>query len=175
MFKSFEIISKIDVDAKSLSMIYTPGVGVSCQKIAEDVENSWVLTNRINSIAVISTDYTKSLKRAIFLKDALQIDAYPFEISDLSQIKFVVENLEPSFKGFDLSLCDNLENISFDIELPVLTNQKVDLKDFFGTISQAQIKEIAEAKMPDLNCSTIESAMNIVAGQCRSMGVKVEE
>ncbi|MFQ6730216.1 MAG: 50S ribosomal protein L11, partial [Alphaproteobacteria bacterium] len=40
---------------------------------------------------------------------------------------------------------------------------------------KAQIKEIAEAKMPDLNCSTIESAMNIVAGQCRSMGVKVEE
>lgn len=136
MFKSFEIISKIDVDAKSLSMIYTPGVGASCQKIAEDVENSWVLTNRINSIAVISTNYEKSLKRAIFLKDALQIDAYPFEISDLSQIKFVVENLEPSFKGFDLSLCDNLENISFDIELPVLTNQKVDLKDFFGTISR---------------------------------------
>ena len=48
-------------------------------------------------------------------------------------------------------------------------------RDFVGTISKAQIKEIAEAKMPDLNCSTIESAMNIVAGQCRSMGVKVEE
>ena len=48
-------------------------------------------------------------------------------------------------------------------------------RDFVGTISQAQLKEIAEAKMPDLNCSTIESAMNIVAGQCRSMGVKVEE
>ena len=101
MFKGFEIVSKIDVDAKSLSLIYTPGVGASCRKITEDVENSWVLTNRINSIAIISTDYEKSLKRAIFLKDALQIDAYPFEISDLSQIKFVVENLEPSFKGFD--------------------------------------------------------------------------
>lgn len=48
-------------------------------------------------------------------------------------------------------------------------------RDFVGTISKAQVKEIAENKMPDLNCSTIESAMNIVAGQCRSMGVKVEE
>ena len=48
-------------------------------------------------------------------------------------------------------------------------------RDFVGTITKAQIKEIAENKMPDLNCSTIESAMNIVAGQCRSMGVKVEE
>ena len=48
-------------------------------------------------------------------------------------------------------------------------------RDFIGTLTKAQIKEIAEAKMPDLNCSAIESAMNIVAGQCRSMGVKVEE
>ena len=62
-----------------------------------------------------STDYEKSLKRAIFLKDALQIDAYPFEISNLSQIKFVVENLEPSFKGFDLSLCENIDNIPFEV------------------------------------------------------------
>ena len=48
-------------------------------------------------------------------------------------------------------------------------------RDFVGTISKAQIEEIAKNKMPDLNCSTIESACNIVAGQCRSMGVKVEE
>ena len=48
-------------------------------------------------------------------------------------------------------------------------------RDFIGTLTKAQIKEIAENKMPDLNCSTVESAMNIVAGQCRSMGVKVEE
>jgi len=48
-------------------------------------------------------------------------------------------------------------------------------RDFVGTISKEQVKQIAESKMPDLNCSTIESAMNIVAGQCRSMGVKVEE
>ncbi len=48
-------------------------------------------------------------------------------------------------------------------------------REFVGTISQDAIKTIAEGKMPDLNCSTIESAMKIVAGQCRSMGVKVEE
>jgi large subunit ribosomal protein L11 len=47
-------------------------------------------------------------------------------------------------------------------------------RDFVGTITKAQIEEIAKNKMPDLNCSTIESACNIVAGQCRSMGVKVE-
>jgi large subunit ribosomal protein L11 len=48
-------------------------------------------------------------------------------------------------------------------------------REFIGTLNKSQIKEIAEFKMPDLNCSTIESAMNIVAGQCRSMGVKVED
>lgn len=43
-----------------------------------------------------------------------------------------------------------------------------------GKITSAQVKEIAEAKMPDLNCSTVESAMQMVAGQARSMGIKVE-
>ena len=35
--------------------------------------------------------------------------------------------------------------------------------------------EIAETKMPDLNAATVEAAMSMVAGTCRSMGVKVEE
>ncbi len=42
-----------------------------------------------------------------------------------------------------------------------------------GTISWGQVKEIAEVKMPDLNAFKIESAMKIVAGTARSMGVKV--
>jgi large subunit ribosomal protein L11 len=43
-----------------------------------------------------------------------------------------------------------------------------------GTISMAEVKKIAEQKMPDLNCSGLDAAANIVAGQCRSMGIKVE-
>lgn len=42
-----------------------------------------------------------------------------------------------------------------------------------GSISWLQIKEIAEGKMTDLNCFTIESAMKIIAGTARSMGVKI--
>jgi large subunit ribosomal protein L11 len=42
-----------------------------------------------------------------------------------------------------------------------------------ATISWDQIKVIAEDKMPDLNAFTIESAMKMVAGTARSMGVKV--
>ncbi len=44
-----------------------------------------------------------------------------------------------------------------------------------GKITKAQVKEIAEQKMPDLNCSTVEAAMNMVMGQARSMGIEVVE
>lgn len=43
-----------------------------------------------------------------------------------------------------------------------------------ASITWDQVKEIAESKMPDLNCFTIASAMKMVAGTARSMGVKVE-
>lgn len=44
-----------------------------------------------------------------------------------------------------------------------------------GSITMAQVKEIAQKKMPDLNCSTVESAMQQVIGTARSMGVSVKE
>ncbi len=43
-----------------------------------------------------------------------------------------------------------------------------------GTVKWDQVRTIAEAKMVDLNCFTIESAMNMVAGTARSMGITVE-
>ena len=42
-----------------------------------------------------------------------------------------------------------------------------------GTITQAQIREVAEEKMADLNAASVEAAMKTVEGTCRSMGVKV--
>lgn len=42
-----------------------------------------------------------------------------------------------------------------------------------GTITKAQVQEIAEIKMADLNASSIEQAMKIIEGTCRSMGVEV--
>ena len=44
-----------------------------------------------------------------------------------------------------------------------------------GTVTQAQLRKIAEIKMPDLNCDTIESAGAMVAGAARSMGVTVAD
>jgi large subunit ribosomal protein L11 len=42
-----------------------------------------------------------------------------------------------------------------------------------GKVSWDQIRQVAEAKMPDLNCFTIESAMSMVAGTARSLGLEV--
>jgi len=42
-----------------------------------------------------------------------------------------------------------------------------------GKVTKAQIRKIAEIKMPDLNCDSIESAMAMVAGAARSMGLEV--
>jgi large subunit ribosomal protein L11 len=47
-------------------------------------------------------------------------------------------------------------------------------KNKIGTITSAQVRQIAETKMPDLNCHDVEAAMKTVAGTARSMGVKVE-
>ena len=43
-----------------------------------------------------------------------------------------------------------------------------------GSVTKAQVRKIAEIKMPDLNCDSIESAMAMVAGAARSMGLEVE-
>ena len=50
------------------------------------------------------------------------------------------------------------------------TNQK----QIVGTITADQVREIAEYKMPDLNANDVESAMKIIAGTARNMGIKVE-
>lgn len=44
-----------------------------------------------------------------------------------------------------------------------------------ATITKAQVKEIAELKMPDLNAASVEAAMSMVAGTARSMGIVVSE
>ena len=48
-------------------------------------------------------------------------------------------------------------------------------RDKVGAVTKAQVQEIAEKKMKDLNCDTIEAAMRMVEGSARSMGVEVRE
>jgi len=47
--------------------------------------------------------------------------------------------------------------------------------DSIGTLTKDQLRQIAEIKLPDLNCYDVEAAMNIVAGTARNMGIKVED
>ena len=47
-------------------------------------------------------------------------------------------------------------------------------RDVAGSVTKAQVKEIAQQKMKDLNCTTIEAAMKMVEGSARSMGLEVK-
>lgn len=136
-YKSIEYIPKIEPESlEILSLIYTPGVGHACMEIKDNDGLSYMYTNRENSVAILSFDYEKSLKRAIFLKDSLNIDAYPFEVTK-DDLKLVVENIYPNFCGIDLTLIsEEVEDMAFNIEIPVLKNSGIDIKDFFKPFSK---------------------------------------
>ncbi len=147
-FKGINIIPKVSVDNREeLSLVYTPGVGSSCLKIKENIDASYIYTNRINSVAVISESYQKALQRAIFLKNVLLIDAYPLCINEMTKenLEFIVNNIEPNFNAIDLSCVEiDKDNLSFNVKIPVLTKPTNDLKGFFGCVAR-------NAFMPDLN------------------------
>ena len=48
-------------------------------------------------------------------------------------------------------------------------------RDKAGVVTRAQVKEIAEKKMKDLNCDTVEAAMRMIEGSAKSMGIEVRE
>ncbi len=51
---------------------------------------------------------------------------------------------------------------------------KMPQKEFVGKVTMAQVKEIAQRKMPDLNCLDVDSAVSQVIGTARSMGIEVK-
>jgi large subunit ribosomal protein L11 len=60
-----------------------------------------------------------------------------------------------------------LRELGIEKGSPTPNRQKV------GSVTKAQVKKIAEIKMPDLNANTVEQAMAMVAGTARSMGIEV--
>ena len=142
-----KFVPKVKVtDKHSLAVIYTPGVAAACLQIVENKNAAFDYTNRENTVGVFAFEYETALKRAEFLKNALNIDAVPLEIGteNPDEIKFVVENLEPTFGAMDLSLlAEHVQNVSFDVEIPVLTGQTENLKEFFLCVSK-------NAFIPDL-------------------------
>ncbi len=139
----FEIATKIPIkDSYSLSLAYTPGVGRSCMEIKNNVDKSFELTNRANSIAVI-TDCSNFIDfeninplcaipvvetKAIFYKEFANIDAYPIVVNthNIEEIAQIISNLTPTFAGFDLDdfLPERtaiLENwFNDDLKMPIL-------------------------------------------------------
>ena len=76
------------------------------------------------------------------------------------------------------------KSFSFETKLPPVTyflkksmnlkaGSKLPGKESAGTITQKQIREIAEAKMKDLNANDVEAAMLMIEGSARSMGIQV--
>ena len=55
------------------------------------------------------------------------------------------------------------------------TASSVPNKTKVGKLTKAQVEEIAKIKLPDLNCTSLESAMSMIKGTARSMGITVEE
>lgn len=47
-------------------------------------------------------------------------------------------------------------------------------KEIVGTLTKEQLKEIAEIKLPDLNCYTVEEAMKIIEGTAKNMGIEIQ-
>lgn len=60
-------------------------------------------------------------------------------------------------------------------KLGIAAGSGVPNKTKVGTLSRAQLREIAEQKMPDLNANDVDGAMKIISGTARSMGVAVKE
>lgn len=60
-------------------------------------------------------------------------------------------------------------------ELGLEKGSGVPNKEKIGTLTKEQVKKIAQTKMPDLNAASLESAMKMVAGTARSMGVIIKE
>ena len=140
-YNGFKTIPKVSInDHDALSLVYTPGVGASCLQIEKNPEAATVYTNKINSVAVIAFDYEEALKRSIFLKSVLLIDAYPLVVKkDILKVdlKLAVENIYINFCAIDLSLIqDFVSDIDFRVDIPVLKTPVSDLKDFFGAIAR---------------------------------------
>jgi malate dehydrogenase (oxaloacetate-decarboxylating) len=149
-----EIVSKIEVDTnKKLALVYTPGVAKSSMEIYEKPDRVFDLTNRSNSIGVISYNYEDSFKRAIFIKETYNIDAYPFEIKKTTKedLDFVIKNIMPNFMGVDTAL---IEGKPYDSENTIPTQSRccffegniedleaIKLRELFGGVVETKIVE----------------------------------
>lgn len=165
--KTIEIVPKIEVNSKEkLALVYTPGVANSSNAIYQDYDKVFDLTNRSNSVAVLSFSYNESLKRAVYLKETYGVDAYPLEIKEAGlpadvlarkkEIDFVINNIMSNFMGVDTALIEGrVWNSEFDIPVRskgcVLSDdikpenlEAVELRRLYGGVIETKIVDAPE-------------------------------
>ena len=76
-------------------------------------------------------------------------------------------------KSFTFIMKTPLATVLIKKAAKLTSGSKLPGRDKAGAVTKAQVREIAEAKMKDLNCDTIEAAMKMVEGSARSMGLDV--
>ncbi|MDO5436997.1 MAG: NADP-dependent malic enzyme [bacterium] len=161
--KTIEIVPKVKVkNNKILSLVYTPGVSKSCLKIKENIEKVFELTNRSNSIAVLSYDYEMSVKRAMFIKETRTTDAYPLVIRECSKedLEMVKEAILPNFMGVDTTLTEGLpyDNQEFiptcskgcilPDTMKIEDMEPLELRSAFGGVLETRITESIDFRKP---------------------------
>ncbi len=161
--KVIEIVPKVEVkNNKILSLVYTPGVSKSCLKIKDNLDKVFDLTNRSNSIAVLSHDYEDSLKRAMFIKEVRTTDAYPLVIRECSNedLQMVIDAIMPNFMGVDTSLLEGKPYNNFDFiptqskgcvlpdTLKIEDMEPVELRSAFGGVLETQISNLIDYRKP---------------------------
>ena len=77
-------------------------------------------------------------------------------------------------KSFEFAIKTPPASVLLKKAAKIQKGSSVPNKDKVGTVTMAQLHEIAEAKMADLNCYDVESGAKIIAGTARSMGLVVE-
>lgn len=101
--------------------------------------------------------------------------AFNAETADKGNTIIPVEITVYEDKSFDFICKTPPAAVLIRQALGIQKGSGVSQRDKVGTLTQAQLTEIAETKLPDLNANDIEAAKKIVAGTARSMGVLVEE
>ena len=101
--------------------------------------------------------------------------AFNAETADKGNTIIPVEITVYEDKSFDFICKTPPAAVLIRQALGIQKGSGVPQRDKVGTLTQAQLTEIAETKLPDLNVNDIEAAKKIVAGTARSMGVLVEE
>ena len=80
-----------------------------------------------------------------------------------------------SDRSFDFEIKTSPASVLIKDAAKVEKGSGVPNTDKVGSITTTQLRAIAEEKLPDLNSGSVEAAMQVIAGTCRSMGITVEE